>query len=72
MCPVCRKSYTHSKNLKAHIIKNHNSTDLLKNNIDPNVIVRDMKTKKNVEEEKRTDLQAIKDTQKMLSGSKIN
>jgi hypothetical protein len=36
------------------------------------VIVRDMKTKKNVEEEKRTDLQAIKDTQKMLSGSKIN
>ena len=40
--------------------------------VDPSTVVGDTTTKKNFEEEKRTDLQVIKDTQKMLTASKID
>ena len=39
LCPICKKEYTHSKNLKLHIMKTHEADELANHNIEPDQVI---------------------------------
>jgi hypothetical protein len=39
LCPICNKDFTHPRNLKSHIIKEHEQDDLLEKNINPELVL---------------------------------
>lgn len=66
VCPVCSKSYTHSRNLKLHIVQSHTAKDIEHYNVESSLVVRENVAKKVPEEEKKTDLQVKKHMQLIM------
>ena len=56
--PVCQKEYTHSSSLKDHIIKKHQTKDILEKGIKPRLIVGDL-IKEKEKGDLKTDFQEI-------------
>ena len=71
VCPVCNKEYTHSSSLKDHVIKKHQTKDVLEKGIYPRLIVGDLMK----EQEKghvKTDFQEIQQFQQVWANVKID
>jgi hypothetical protein len=69
VCPVCAKEFTHSASLKNHIIKNHQTKEVLEKGVAPVQVVGDLTSKK-VLGAPKTDFLEIQQMQVVLSGVK--
>lgn len=72
LCPVCGKDFAQPNRLKDHIIRSHNAQDLIDKDVDPKAVVGGLPHKREDEEEKRTDLQEIKQLRNVMHDMAID
>ncbi len=71
ICAVCDKEFTHTKNLKIHILKEHEKKDLQAKLIDPELVLAQPILKPKLKKD-MTDLEELKEDRMVMKGVKVS